>query len=238
MFPYERYIVPIIGVIGIIFGWVLNQVAQWYKGRKEDNRIRKEVLFYLLELEYDLERFNLDKLVEECLTFLIAALPEDGQTVEVRDGLKKFIYPHLVPFMKEAVDSSHNLTNESLKGAISKLSPVSPYLAYKLTSFTDILKRMNNARNYITSVSQDPSFKDVGGQIDQWISPIIENSTFADNQTQLLQFLRKLAFRIGPFTYLYHIRWERRMLRGRRNPSYHGEMKELMQELVNRFITK
>ncbi len=51
-------------LVGIVIGWILTQLAQWYKGRKEDNRLRKEVLYYLLEIRYTIPRLDLSDLFD------------------------------------------------------------------------------------------------------------------------------------------------------------------------------
>ena len=232
MILLEKYSTPLIGVVGLFIGWFLTQLSQWYKGRKEDNRIRKEVLFYLLELKYDLEKLNFNKQLDITVDTVIKVLPKELQTLEVKAEMKNLAYPLLLPVIKNAIGSAHNLTNESLKAAINKLSSVSPYLAYRLTAFTDIMVRLESGRKVIATLAEDPTMKESPIDLEQFISPFIEKTVFQDNQDDLKKVLRRLALRISVLCYLAQLSWEKRNAENRAKADYQEDLEALMRKAL------
>lgn len=53
-----QIIAPSSTLIGLLVGWTLNQISTWYKGRQEYHKLRKEVLFNLLELNHLISKIS------------------------------------------------------------------------------------------------------------------------------------------------------------------------------------
>ena len=131
---------------GIFIGWVLTQFSAWYKGMKEDNRIRNQVLFNLLEVHNLLERITNSSIknFEIIAKKVIELVPELENTLETRNEINEVLGKMFKPILKKIFTDQINEIDSGYKLAIQSLAPVDPLIAYYLNGKTSALKQMES----------------------------------------------------------------------------------------------
>lgn len=128
-----KYVVPIISVICVIVGWMLNECSYYFRCRHEDKRILKDVLFNLLEIWHLLKTNNPDMVVDITIKKLISKYPEiseGGFTVSV---LKPF-YKGFFEKLFQGISNEEVLkVQKRYELSIDALTGFDPLLAYRLS---------------------------------------------------------------------------------------------------------
>ena len=74
-------------IIGISFGWFLNQAGQWFRTRIEDKKKLNQVLFNLLEVYFQIQRSDIEKYIKKVTDKLLEKIPIEVQTEEVKQQI-------------------------------------------------------------------------------------------------------------------------------------------------------
>jgi len=193
-------ITPIFTIIGIVIGWILTQFAQWYKGRKEDNRIRKEVLYYLLEIRYTIPRLNIMNLVDSLVDRIINQLPEQYRLPETRNEiLKDLPATPIVALLKSQVQEPFIEAEKNYKLAVQKLSSVNPILAYKLSGKTTLLNYANYIIDHINTLPVDGTEPFNADAFKKFLTSTVNNRIIDESINDFNYFIKNLAWKINPF---------------------------------------
>lgn len=140
----KQQLVPLLGVIlGIVVGWLLNQLSQWYKVEKEDNRIRKEVLFYLLEFRHLLSQLNITEVLNAVYSKLENKIPKELQSNEYKTLMNNTIKPLMLTLIKKQINDQLSEIKSEFRKAVSKLATVDPMQAYRLSNQDQVFQHGN-----------------------------------------------------------------------------------------------
>jgi len=194
---------PIYTIIGIFLGWLLTQIGQWYKGRKEDNRIRGQVLYNLLEI-YHLLKSNTDKIennIEIIIQKLSTLIPEIGSNKVLQKQFESFLSPMISKFLREKFEAEFSEIEKSYKVSIGLLAPIDPIISYYLSGQTSGISYANDWINrviaeigvHITDKAQLAKGKDE-------VTNIIEQKIFTNSLNEIKSLILELALKIGPAT--------------------------------------
>lgn len=142
-------------ILSIGFGWLLNEVSQLLRGRKEDKKIRKKVLFYLLELYFTLKQLDTKPFIEIVFRKISERFPKEEQDENFKNSLEA-IYQQLIGNLreKETAERLNELEN-NYKKSLEDLSSVDPIASYKLFGETGFFKLINILSNYSSSLATE-----------------------------------------------------------------------------------
>lgn len=130
----------IFSVTGIAFGWTLNQFGQWFRGRQDDKKNLKLVLFNLFELYFLLHRSDLDKFISKIADKVLTKIPIEQQTEEARQYLRNIYLTIFNGTLLPDFQKDVQIAQESYNKAINNLASIDPLTAYYLSGKTTILE--------------------------------------------------------------------------------------------------
>ncbi len=127
-------------ITSVAFGWLLNELGQWLRTRLDDKKIKKRILYNLLETNFIFNQLDTTKITELLTERVILRIPEQGQTEEIKDYLNK-LYSDMINNSIEN-DVAKNLENieEKFNSAVDSLATIDPVTAYRLNGKTKILE--------------------------------------------------------------------------------------------------
>lgn len=198
-----EYIAPFFAIIGVVTVWILAQFSAWYKGKKEDNRIRKQVLFNLLEIDNLLDKMTVLS-VPQLGVFadkLIQMIPEIENTAANKAEIQQMMTAVYTPYFKAIFTEQLKEIDITYKASVLALAPVDPLIAYQLNGRTASLEKVGRLIEHLTaqipgSAETDLSFK----QIEKILSGILEQKVYTDTIKEIKQLTIQLSSKIGRHT--------------------------------------
>lgn len=186
-------------VLSIAFGWLLNEVSQLLRGRKEDKKIKKKVLFYLLELYFTLKKLDTKPFIDIVSRKISERLPKEEQDENFKNSLA-ILYQQLIGNLteKETAEKLNELEN-NFKKSLEDLSSVDPIASHKLFGETDFFKLINILSNYSNSLrSEFPNeTKNIDIQtksINEFIKPEVLSKTLERLEDKIYQISSGIGF--------------------------------------------
>lgn len=140
-------------LIGVIIGWLLNQLGSWFRARGEDKRNLKGVLYQLLESYHLLGKHDFQKFVDRFLDKLLADIPLDQQAIQ-KELFKNTMLPQLVEnFIKPILLGDLKNIESKYDEAIGVLSKIDPLTAYYLGGRNRIPEQLSAIENWVEGLS-------------------------------------------------------------------------------------
>ncbi len=144
----------IFSIIGIAFGWGLNQASQWFSTRQQDKRSLKLVLYNLMETYNLFSKSDFDKYIEKITQQVFKRLSVNEQTVEVEQFMKE-IYSSLAEnYLKPDLLDDLDDIEDDYQNAIKELANIDPITAYRLSGKTTILDRFEDMSDIMEDFKQ------------------------------------------------------------------------------------
>ena len=154
-----KIILPIITtLIGIILGFILNELSYIYRIHREDKRKLKKVLFNLLDFYYLLNHLNVDDYIEILLKKIKEKFLKYNPEQNLEDA-KPIFKSFLLDSIKSVDLPKFKELQVSYVESINEIAQVDPVLAYSLSGRTDLYnfisihidEYFNNAEIFINS---------------------------------------------------------------------------------------
>lgn len=187
-------------LIGVLIGWTLTQFSAWYRGRKEDNRIRKQVLFNLLEINHLFGKMSIlsTEKMELFTTKLLRYIPDVEDSPNAREELKSIFSIVYKPLLKQAFRDQLSETKQGYQSSINSLAPVDPLISYYLNGKTDVFERIENLIGQLTSqvATSKMSLDDINKAMNS-LSEILHDKVYSDSVKEIKELTVKLSKKIG-----------------------------------------
>lgn len=191
------------GIATALFAWALAQLSHWYKGMKEDNRIRKEVLFCLLDVYESIPRLNIqiEQVLKRGMDNLYSKLPFDNE--EEKIITVNALMVQLKPLITKIIDERFSAIAGKYNTAIIKLSAVNPIMSYRLAGRTEILKHTNSVTDELKTLLAVPSQADpaITGMLTEYLVKET-NTTFEETSTFFKSQIKALSLKVGLLTWI------------------------------------
>jgi flagellin-specific chaperone FliS len=142
----------ITALLSVAFGWSLNELGQWFRTRKEDKKIKKKVLYILLDTHFKFSRLDLSQFVQIATDKVLSKIPENEQSEELKQYLNKLYSEMLEELMHADVAKELSELEEKYTNAIDSLATVDPITAYRLNGKTQIMKTFDSLKDYYDCV--------------------------------------------------------------------------------------
>lgn len=192
----------IFSAIGILFGWTLNQMGQWFRTREEDKKNLKTVLFNLLEIYFLFIRSDFDKIIKQVTNKVFDKLPIDQRSEEGKVIIYQLYQGIATTYLKPDLIEEIKSVQENYKNAIKTLASIDPITAYYLSGKTEIMKHFDSAENWFDNMKEQ--FPDDEEQINfvankaiDFIKPDILNDVLDDLEDDITN----IAFKINPYVW-------------------------------------
>ncbi|TLY45037.1 MAG: hypothetical protein E6K54_08980 [Gammaproteobacteria bacterium] len=187
-------------VIGIGFGWILNEFGQWFRTRREDRKVKKKMLYLLLETYYTFNKLDTAPIINEISKIITEKLPPEIQTEELQLEINKIYHNVIDQTMEDNVSDEILDLEESYKKGIEDLAFVDPITAYRLKGKNDILETFDQMAEAIESIKKQLSEEEkerIPDSIFNMIKPELLKTTFMDLEEEI----KKISRNIGPLTH-------------------------------------
>lgn len=136
----------------IAFGWFLNELSQWFRIRKEDRKIKKQVLFYLLETHFTFNKLDTSHFSKLISQKVLEHVPQSEYTDELKLYMNQLIKEIINDLVEDNVAKSLEETEEHYTKSINELSKLDPITAYRLKGKNKIFQVFELLHNYYNDV--------------------------------------------------------------------------------------
>lgn len=190
----------IFSLIGIAFGWTLNQFGQWLRVRQEDKKDLKLVLFNLLEVYFVFTRSDLDRYTQKVTDKLHSEIPEGQQSDELKYFIQKAISSVIAKTLKPELLIEIKTVQEGYQSSIKKLASIDPLTAYYLSGKKNINETFDTIQSIFDNLTDQhhPEPNEIKHGIQQFMGNI-KNDMFQKSLTDLEKDIKKIAWKINPY---------------------------------------
>ena len=187
----------ITALFSIAFGWFLNELGQWFRTRQNDKKIKRRILYNLLETNYIFNHLDTSNIVELLTERILLRVPKDEQTEEVKQYLNQLYSGLINNLIQDNVADNLESIEEKYTNAVDSLATIDPVTAYRLNGKTKIIETFNLLEDYYEEVK-----KQCPNNIDQMHGDIETTTNFIkpeiikDAIEDLEEEFRDIAFSI------------------------------------------
>lgn len=192
----------IFSAVGIIFGWTLNQLGQWFRTRQEDKKNLKIVLFNLLETYFVFIRSDLDKYIQKITDKVHSKIPVGEQTEEVKILMQTLYTGLITNYLKPDLLKEIKIVQENYQTSIKTLATIDPLTAYYLSGRSNIIETFDTIEGMFENVSEQ--FPNEQNEIKlgaNQVMNIIKPDIFKDTLVDLENDIKKIAWKINPYVW-------------------------------------
>jgi hypothetical protein len=191
----------IAALLSVAFGWFLNELGQWFRTRKEDRKIKKQVLFYLLETHFTFNKLDTAEITNLLTTKVLERIPKNEQTDEAKQFINHLYTGIIEEFVEDKVADSLEETEEHYTKSISELSKLDPITAYRLNGKNKIFQVFELLHDYYDEVKEKfPNEPGLNEHIEltvQTIKPELIKDAISDLEDEI----KGIAFTINLWTW-------------------------------------
>lgn len=202
----------IFSAIGIVFGWTLNQLGQWFRTRQEDKKNMKIVLFYLLETNFVFIRSDFDKYIKKIKSKVYSKIPLNEQTEEAKTLIQTIFSFIITNYLKPDLLKEIKIVHENYQNSINTLAAIDPLAAYYLSGRTNILETFDTIEKMFDNIEEQ--FPNEQNEIKigaSQVLAIIKPDLFKTSLDDLEKDIRKIAWKINPYVWFKSIQAIKRM---------------------------
>lgn len=193
----------IFSAIGIIFGWTLNQLGQWFRIRQEDKKNLKIILFNLLETYFLFIRSDFDKYVQKITNKVQSKISIDDQTEEIKISMQTLYSGILRNSLKPDLLKEIKIVQENYQTSIKTLATIDPLTAYYLSGRTNIIETFDRIEEMFNNMTEQfPNEQDKMKFGVNQVLNIIKPDIFKDTLIDLEKDIKKIAWKINPYVWI------------------------------------
>lgn len=223
----------ITAILSVIVGWSLNEVGQWIKSRQEDIKIKKKILYNLLETNFILNQLDTSNISQILSERLILRIPPEEQTEQLKNEIKQLHSTLINDIIKDMVSQNLKSIETKYENAIENLATIDPMTAYRLNGKTKIMDVFDSVQLYYHQAQEQYPF-----EVEQMDGAIKLTTTFIDNniikeaQHGLEAEIKQIAFSISIRTWIK----AKRTLKYLKESIKHDDIQKI-DELIDNLIT-
>lgn len=192
----------IFSVIGIVVGWFLNQIGQWFKVRSDQKKTLKYVLFNLLETYHLFSKSDFDTFKNKIGKKVKSQIPSEEQTPQLNEYIDQVFSGLIDNYLKPHLLSELNAIENEYKNSVNSLAEIDPITAYYLNGKSSILERFEQMESWMKMMEyQNPNDAHEIKKSSKDVMEIIKPNMFNETQAELEKDIKKIAFRINPIVW-------------------------------------
>lgn len=136
----DTTITSITSIVSLTIGWLLNEFGSWFKERRENKRILKNVLFHLLEMLHSFQKLNISKDISKITEMTMKWIPEIEKVEGAKEELNKFYLQIFSGIFEQNVKEELAELEGNYIKSVEQLSHVNPVMAYRLKGRNKIMQ--------------------------------------------------------------------------------------------------
>jgi hypothetical protein len=141
-------------LISIAFGWLLNELGQWFRTRQDDKKVKRKILYNLLETNFIFHQLDTSNIYQLLTERILLRVPKHEQTDELKQQLNKVYLGLIDGLIKDNVADNLENIEEKYTSAVDSLAAIDPVTAYRLNGKTKILETFDLLEDYYEEVKQ------------------------------------------------------------------------------------
>lgn len=193
----------IIPVISVGLGWFLNEISHWLNSRKGDSKIKKQVLFNLLELRFQLNKLKYESFIDTLTDIAIERIPVDERPENLKDFLKEMYMASLKHILEDNVNNSLLSIEVQYDKAVNELSSVDPIGAFRLFGKNKMISQSDNgfnnySDNLLNSIyfqGEEELIEDSIEEMKKSMKPEMINDLVSDIEEEILRLSKTISIR-------------------------------------------
>jgi len=223
----------ITALISVAFGWFLNELGQWFRTRKEDRKIKKQVLFYLLETHFTFNKLDTSEITNLLSRKVSERIPKTEQTDEVEQFINQLYAGIIGSLLEDNVAESIEEIEGHYTNSVSELSKLDPITAYRLNGKNKIFQVFDLLQGYYDEVKETfPNIPGLSEQIELTVETV-KPEIIKDAISDLEEEIKDISLSINIWTW---IRAKKTVNNIKRKIRKDDEKK--IDELINKLIPK
>lgn len=197
----KPFLITILPLVGVLLGWGLTQLTNYFNVYLSDRRVLKETLYFLLEMHQQISTVkSIEGGAESYLRTLNTSIPNFTSSQEDYDQALQVIRKMMADFHNPRIETELQDLNENYDKCLLKLATVDPISAYRLKGRNKIVSYLNQWNNYADEtimanpmVSADPK----ATQFSEALKPKIETSLISESLQDLREIIQAITKKIG-----------------------------------------
>ena len=144
-------------IVSVTLGWFLNELSQWIRTSREDKKVKKSVLYNLLEIHSSVSWFDISDIVETVTNKVMSSIPKEKITKKLEMSFKEIYIRRMLGIVKSNEAKNLDKLEEKYLNTINDLALIDPITAYYLSnnsqiwSFIDSLIEFSEQANEMLS---------------------------------------------------------------------------------------
>jgi len=145
MLGFNAYLSVLGNITCLLLGALIAQIARQKNNKKDDDKIRKEILFYLMELRFFISSIDANRYAKILRILLLQRFPvlSNADNAEI----ERLIAPKLSEVIEPIMGKKYPDIAMGYKSSILKLSSVDPLFAHQLSGREKVIEMMGELRN-------------------------------------------------------------------------------------------
>lgn len=219
-------------LFSVAFGWCLNEIGQWLRTRKEDKKIKKQILYNLLETNFIFNQLDTSEITQMLTDRILLRFPKNEQTEELKQYLNQLYSGIIGRLLKDDVADKLENIEEKYTKAVDNLATIDPITAYRLNGKTNIMQIFDLLQDYFEEVKGDfPGEEElVQNQISSTAN-VLKPEIIKDAISDLEEEIKDIAFTINPWTWV-KVKRTLKASKGRIKNEGEKKIDELLDKLV------
>lgn len=225
----EQFWTYITASVSVGFGWLLNELGQLTKIRRENKRIKRKVLFYLLETFNSLEKLDTNKDIESLTEIIFNSLPADLQTPDDRYQINEYYSSTIPNIAQEFVSNNLKELEDNYIKTIDELSLIDPLAAYRLKGKNKIIDNFDKIKESIKYLSNSEVEIDSQSKQIENLLKVLKSDMFRSAIDDIIEEIYYVAKSINWITYF-------RTKKLINNHLKNNNSNEDLKSMINRYI--
>ena len=224
----------ITALLSVALGWFLNELGQWFRTMHGDKKIKKQILYNLLETNFIFNKLDTDIFTNILSERVLLRIPLEEQTEELKVYLKQLYSKLIGEIIQKNVAENLDAIEEKYSSAVDNLATIDPVTAYRLNGKTKIMQTFDFLQEYSEKVKQE--FPHDIQQIQESIdltAETIKPDIIKDAISGLEDEIRALAFSINIKTWFKVKRTLKKSKEG-----IHEDGVKMIDDLLDKIIPK
>ena len=189
-------------LIGAVIGAAPTLIIYYKKNQTETRKILNESIHYLLEVFFQINRLNAEKMLDEYMDYYLVEVKKKFPTIDnntikaLKDASYQKLKENIVPAaQKQALDSLEKLAEkyENMVADLAKILPINAFYLRGKNQLKDLLQMVSEYFENIqrTDLVADPMTKDFIGQMQSSLTIQLIDEFKDDLKKELLVLLGK-----------------------------------------------
>lgn len=219
-------------LFSVAFGWFLNELGQWFRTRKEDKKIKKQVLYNLLEVYYTFSRLDTSDITKNITNAVLSRIPQEEQTDELKQQMNLLYSTIANNIIKEEIASKFDSIEKKYTEAIDHLAAIDPITAYRLNGRAKIMQGFEMMHSSMEEVQEhfpEGNNEEMQTQITSVIN-ILKPDIIKEGIQDLEEEITNISLGINPLLY-YRTKKTIQVIKDRMKDNFKEEIEELINKL-------